>query len=323
LNNITILQCVIILCHSINSSTLKKVWYSHCRFFISQAIVISSVASHHSRCQHHFSSPVFHIFKSYRRILLTNTVYSNQCHGVFTFSDSILHAQCHGYRWYPGGEGCDENIYYTITCSCVYPATAFGKFRRDCLLKSDMSSSRSTRSLFDWNWRPVQARSTANDTHVRGPAAARCAARVTKTLRRDSPAQIRLVHALPHASFVEPVLSGRGPPLLSLLRSSTFTAHAGWQVLYTARWWERSALQDTFCQNLSVWGMSRMLYRSRMRMYPACSAAARLHAPRSSRYCSNTHNVTLLHHRRCSPTYLYWWNHGLSIIKSSGWCAPN
>jgi len=24
-----------------------------------------------------------------------------------------------------GGEGCDENIYYTITCSCVYPATAF------------------------------------------------------------------------------------------------------------------------------------------------------------------------------------------------------
>ena len=115
------------------------VWYSPCRFFISQAIVISSVASHHSKCQHHFSSPVFHSFMSYHSTLLTNTVYSNQCHGVFTFSDSILHAQCHGYRWYSGGEGCDENIYYTITCSCVYPATAFGKFRRDCLLKSDMS----------------------------------------------------------------------------------------------------------------------------------------------------------------------------------------
>ena len=76
---------------------------------------------------------------SYHSTLLTNTVYSNQCHGVFTLSDSILYAQCHGYRWYSGGEGCDENIYYTITCSCVYPATAFGKFRRDCLLKSDMS----------------------------------------------------------------------------------------------------------------------------------------------------------------------------------------
>ena len=67
-------------------------------------------------------------------------------------------------------------------------------------------------SLFDWNWRPVQACSTANDSHVRRPAAARCAARVTKTLRRESPAQIRLVDALPHASFVEPVLSGQGPP---------------------------------------------------------------------------------------------------------------
>jgi len=32
---------------------------------------------------------------------------------------------------------CDENIYYTITCSCVYPATVFGEFRWDCLLKSD------------------------------------------------------------------------------------------------------------------------------------------------------------------------------------------
>jgi len=71
-------------------------------------------------------------------------------------------------------------------------------------------------SLFDWNWRPVQARSTAHDTHVRRPAPARCAARVTKTLRRESPAQIWLVDALPHASSVEPVLSGRGPPLPSL-----------------------------------------------------------------------------------------------------------
>ena len=106
---------------------------------MSQAIVISSVASHHSKCQHHFSSPVCHIFMSYHSTLLTNTVYSNQCHRVITFSDSILHAQCHGYMWYSGGEGCNENIYYTITYSCVYPATAFGKFQRDCLLKSDMS----------------------------------------------------------------------------------------------------------------------------------------------------------------------------------------
>ena len=34
---------------------------------------------------------------------------------------------------------CDENIYYTITCLFVYPATAFGKFRQDCLHKSDIS----------------------------------------------------------------------------------------------------------------------------------------------------------------------------------------
>jgi len=34
---------------------------------------------------------------------------------------------------------CDENICYTITCLFVYPATAFGKFRRDCLHKSDIS----------------------------------------------------------------------------------------------------------------------------------------------------------------------------------------
>jgi len=35
---------------------------------------------------------------------------------------------------------CDEIIYYTMTCSIVYPATVLGKFRRGCLLKSDMSS---------------------------------------------------------------------------------------------------------------------------------------------------------------------------------------
>ena len=34
---------------------------------------------------------------------------------------------------------CDQNNYYTITCSCVYSVTAFGKFQRDCLLKSDIS----------------------------------------------------------------------------------------------------------------------------------------------------------------------------------------
>ena len=34
---------------------------------------------------------------------------------------------------------CDENIYYTITCLFVYPATTFGKIRRDCWLKSDIS----------------------------------------------------------------------------------------------------------------------------------------------------------------------------------------
>jgi len=39
-------------------------------------------------------------------------------------------------RWFI----CDEIIYYTITCSFVYPATVPGQFRHGCLLKSDMSS---------------------------------------------------------------------------------------------------------------------------------------------------------------------------------------
>jgi len=39
-------------------------------------------------------------------------------------------------RWFV----CDEIIYYTITCSFVYPATVLGQFRRGSLLKSDMSS---------------------------------------------------------------------------------------------------------------------------------------------------------------------------------------
>jgi len=34
----------------------------------------------------------------------------------------------------------DENIYYTIKCSFVCPTTVPKKFRRGCLLKSDMSS---------------------------------------------------------------------------------------------------------------------------------------------------------------------------------------
>ena len=62
----------------------------------------------------------------------------SRCVYFFRFN-STRPLSCHGYRWYSGGDLCDENIYYTITCSCVYSATALGKFRRDCLLKSDIS----------------------------------------------------------------------------------------------------------------------------------------------------------------------------------------
>jgi len=45
---------------------------------------------------------------------------------------------------------CDEIIYYTITCSFVYPATVLGQFWPGCLLKSDMSSGDLASS---WRWR--------------------------------------------------------------------------------------------------------------------------------------------------------------------------
>ena len=90
-----------------------RFFISHCRFFISQTIVIPSVAFHNLKCQHHFSSPGFLIFMSYRSTLLTNKVDSNQCHGVFTFSDSILHAQCHGYRWNSKGDLFVMKIFIT------------------------------------------------------------------------------------------------------------------------------------------------------------------------------------------------------------------
>jgi len=99
-------------------------------------IVISNVASHHL-IQNTISLHKSFIFACHK--LLTNAVYSNQCHGVFAFSDSfnmpMSQSKVVFRRWFV----CDEIIYYTIKCSFVYPPTVLRQFQRGCLLKSDMS----------------------------------------------------------------------------------------------------------------------------------------------------------------------------------------
>ena len=69
---------------------------------------------------------------SYRSTLLTNTVYSNQCHGVFTFSDSILHAQCRRSKslgWQGGGQP-SAFLKFFLTCPGGETLSMSGGLRR-------------------------------------------------------------------------------------------------------------------------------------------------------------------------------------------------
>ena len=109
-----------------------------CRFFISQAIIISSVTSHHLKCQHHFSSPFFHIFMSHTTHKYGLLQPMSRCVYFFRFNSTRLMSRLQVV--FRGRFVCDKNIHYTITCSFVYPATVLGQFQRGCLLKSDMSA---------------------------------------------------------------------------------------------------------------------------------------------------------------------------------------
>jgi len=120
LNSIIIFQCVNISYHSTSSTTYHVVSYSHCRFFVYQATVISSVASHHLILNTIFAYKTFtlscHVNHHYHHQLLTDTVYSNQSHGHggVTFSDSFINAACHGHRWCVGGEWFVMKTFITI-----------------------------------------------------------------------------------------------------------------------------------------------------------------------------------------------------------------
>jgi len=127
LNSIIMFQCVMILYHLINFKSWHIVWYSHCRIFISPATIISNVASHR------LIPNAISVYKSFTFLchkLLTDTVYSNQCHGVLIFQILSKRQISRSQVAFGRQVVCHENIYCTITFAFVYPATVLGRFRR-------------------------------------------------------------------------------------------------------------------------------------------------------------------------------------------------
>ena len=116
---------------------------THSMIFSLQILHLSG--NRHFQCRmpplyskYHFSSPVFDIFMSqttYKYDLLqpvSQCLYFLKIHSTCPMSRSQVVFR----RRFV----CDEIMYYTITCSLVYPANVLGQFRRGYLLKSGMSS---------------------------------------------------------------------------------------------------------------------------------------------------------------------------------------
>ena len=123
-NNITMCDYIMSLNKFIN---IKHSMIFSLYIFISQAIVISSVASHHSKCQHHFSSLVFHIFMSYPTHNYGLLQPMSQCVYFFRFNStrpmSQLQVVFRGRRmWWK--YSLHHNMFMCLPCDRIWKVSA-------------------------------------------------------------------------------------------------------------------------------------------------------------------------------------------------------
>jgi len=143
---------------------------------------------------------------------------------------------------------CDEIIYYTMTCSFVYPATVLGKFRRGCLLKSDMSSGDLESGC--------RGRLSIGNLQGHTPCALDWVPWDVFSSLMRSVRQIWLRSGFLVFCMIFFIITS--VTVVKYFRAAPLGVHVCFR-RHTSCWWERSVQQYALSECVCVWGMPRNL----------------------------------------------------------------